>query len=72
MKKIKNYLLSTIMVLVPSLLMAHPGHEHHGTGLELFSHLLITVLLALGIGAGLFYLIKYYRGKKSRINHQSR
>ena len=42
MKRIKNYLLSTIMVLAPSLLLAHPGHEHHGTGMELVFHFLVT------------------------------
>lgn len=72
MMKIKNYLLSIIMVLVPSLLLAHPGHEHHGTGLELFSHFLITVLLVIGLGVGLFRLTQYFLRKKNPAgnNHQ--
>ena len=72
MKKIKNYLLSTIMVLAPTLLLAHPGHEHNGTGVELISHLLATSVLVLGLGAGLFYLARYYHRKKNRVNSQSR
>lgn len=72
MKRIKNYLLSTIMVLTPSLLLAHPGHEHQGTGLELIFHFLVTSVLALGLGAGLFYLVRYYQRKNNRVNRQSR
>jgi len=64
MKRIKNYLLSTIMVLAPSLLLAHPGHEHHGTGMELVFHSLATIILVLGLGAGLFGLAHYFLSKK--------
>ena len=70
MRKIKSYLLSTIIVLTPSLLLAHPGHEHHGTGMELTLHLLVTSILALGIGAGLFYLARYYYRRKNQVNRQ--
>ncbi len=72
MKKIKNYVLSSIMVLTPALLLAHPGHEHQGTIVELIFHFLVTSFLALGIAAGMFYLVKYYHRKKNRINSQTR
>ena len=58
MKRIKNYLLATIMVLAPFVLLAHPGHEHHGTGLELLFHYLVTVGLVLALGAGAYYLLR--------------
>ena len=64
MKRIKNCLLTTIMVLVPALVLAHPGHEHHGTGMEFLLHFLATVVLALGLGAGMFYLTRYFLRKK--------
>lgn len=68
MKKIKSYLLATIMVLAPALVWAHPGHEHHGTGLELLSHFLVTGIVALGIGAGLFYAMRYFLKEKEPVN----
>ena len=71
MTKIKNYLLSTILVLAPSLLIAHPGHEHHGTGMELVLHFLITSVLALAMGAGLFYLVRYYHRRKNPVKRQN-
>ena len=64
MKKIKNYLLLTIIAFMPSLLWAHPGHEHHGTTLELFSHYLVTFVVVLGLGAGLFRLASYFLSKR--------
>lgn len=60
MKKIKNYLLSTIIAFAPSLLWAHPGHEHHGTTFELFGHYLVTLVLIIGLGAGLFGLAGHF------------
>ena len=71
MKRIRNYLLTTIIVMAPALLLAHPGHEHHGTGMEMIFHFLVTITLAVGLGAGLFYLTRYYHRSKNRIN-QSR
>jgi len=64
MKMIKNYLLLTIIAFVPSLLWAHPGHEHHGTTLELFSHYLVTSVVVLGLGAGLLRLASYFLSKR--------
>jgi hypothetical protein len=58
MKRIKNYLLTTIIVFAPALLLAHPGHEHHGTGMELFFHYLVTIVLVLAMGIGAYYLIR--------------
>lgn len=67
MRKIKNYLLSTIMVLTPSLLLAHPGHEHHGTGLEMFFHYLVTTVLVFGLGAGVYHVLR--KRNAARENH---
>ena len=64
MKKIKNYLLSAIIVFAPSLLRAHPGHEHHGTAFELIGHYLVTLVVAFGLGAGLFRLVCYFLSKR--------
>jgi hypothetical protein len=64
MKKIKNYLLSTIIAFAPSLLWAHPGHEHHGTVFELFGHYLVTLVLIIGLGAGLFGLGSHFLSKR--------
>ncbi len=55
----------TIIVFAPSLLWAHPGHEHHGTGLELLGHYLVSLMLVLGLGAGLFRLAHYLLGKRN-------
>lgn len=71
MKKTKNYLLLTIMVSAPSLLWAHPGHQHHGTALELFLHFLITFTLVLGLGAGLFRLTSYFLTNRKTSGSQS-
>ena len=70
MKKIKNYLLSALIVCAPSLLLAHPGHEHHGTGMELFFHFLVTFTLIIGLGAGLFRLTHYFLRKKNQISNK--
>jgi len=64
MKMIKNYLLLTIIAFMPSLLWAHPGHEHHGTTFELFSHYLVTTVVVLGLGAGLFRMASYFLRKR--------
>jgi len=64
MKKIKNYLLSTIIAFTPSLLWAHPGHEHHGTAFELLGHYLVTLVLIIGLGAGLFGLGSHFLSKR--------
>ena len=72
MKKIKNYFLSTIIVFAPSLLLAHPGHEHHGTGMELIFHFLATFTLVLGLGAGLFRLAHYFLSKKNSVSNNHR
>ena len=72
MKRIKNYLLTTIMVLAPALLLAHPGHEHHGTGMEILFHFLATIVLAVGLGAGLFRLAHYFFNKKDPVSNNHR
>lgn len=72
MKRIKNYLLTTIMVLAPALLLAHPGHEHHGTGMEMLFHFLATIVLAVGLGAGLFSLAHYFFNKKDPVSNNHR
>jgi hypothetical protein len=72
MRKIKNYFLATVIVFAPALLLAHPGHEHHGTGMELIFHFLATIILALGLGAGLFYVIRYFLGKKDPVRNKHR
>ena len=72
MKRIKNYLLTAIMVLAPSLLLAHPGHEHHGTGIELLLHFLVTFILVLILGAGLFGLIYYFFRRKDPVSNNHR
>ena len=64
MKKIKNYLLSTIIAFTPSLLWAHPGHEHHGTAFELFGHYLVTLVVIIGLGTGLFGLASHFLSKR--------
>ena len=71
MTKIKNYLLSTILVLAPTLLLAHPGHEHHGTGMEIVLHFLVTCMVALALGVGLFYLFGYYHRRKNPVKRQN-
>ena len=65
MKKIRNYLLMTTIVFAPSLLWAHPGHEHHGTGLELLGHHLVSLIFILVLGAGLFRLAHYLLSKRN-------
>ncbi len=64
MKKIKNYLLSTIIAFAPSLLQAHPGHEHHGTAFELFGHYFVTLVVIIGLGTGLFGLASHFLSKR--------
>ncbi len=67
MKKIKHYLVLSFLVFTPALLLAHPGHEHHGTGLELFIHFLLTAILALGLGVGLFRLAQFVLRRKNSV-----
>ncbi len=64
MKKIKNYLLLAIIAFAPSLLRAHPGHDHHGTALELFGHYLVTLVVVIGLGAALFRVASYFLSKR--------
>jgi len=72
MKRIKNYLLTTIVVFGPSILWAHPGHEHHGTGMELLFHFLVTFTLVLGLGVGIFRLAHYFLSKRDPVNNNQR
>jgi len=64
MKTIKNYLLTTMMVLAPAILLAHPGHEHHGTGMELLLHSLVSLIGIAGFAAGLFYLVRFILNRR--------
>lgn len=72
MKKTKKYLLTTIILLAPALLLAHPGHEHHGTGMELLLHSLVSIVLITALGAGLFYLVRSILRRKKSVGQNPR
>ncbi len=72
-KVINKFLLPVLMVLLmPALASAHPGHEHSGGFWDTFTHFLFTyyiyIILSMVFIAGIFrylYLLKSQNKQKA-------
>ncbi len=71
MKATEKFLLSAlILLLLPFMVSAHPGHDHDGSMWQIFSHFVFTYyiyfIVSFGIIAGLFGYIQIMRPRQKQ------